>query len=29
MSRDDAWKTFDRTAAEAGQTRIVDQFAAA
>lgn len=28
MSRDDAWKTFDRTALEAGQTRIVDQFAA-
>ena len=28
MSRDDAWKTFDRTAAEAGQTRIADQFAA-
>ncbi|MEN5362227.1 glucose-6-phosphate isomerase [Brevundimonas intermedia] len=28
MSRDDAWKTFDRTAVEAGQTRIVDQFAA-
>lgn len=28
MSRDDAWKTFDRTAVEAAQTRIVDQFAA-
>ena len=28
MSRDDAWKTFDRTAAEAADTRIVDQFAA-
>ncbi len=28
MSRDDAWKTFDRTAVEAGQTRIADQFAA-
>jgi len=27
MSRDDAWKTFDRTAAEAADTRIVDQFA--
>ena len=28
MSRDDAWKTFDRTAAETVQTRIVDQFTA-
>ena len=28
MSRDAAWTAFDRTAAEAGKTRIVDQFAA-
>ena len=28
MTRDDAWTTFDRTAAEAGATRIDQQFAA-
>ncbi|KAK0330315.1 hypothetical protein LTR94_033317, partial [Friedmanniomyces endolithicus] len=28
MSRDAAWTAFDRTAAEAAKTRIVDQFAA-